>query len=812
MLNHCNLNSPWVNWSIGIGNTVAGIGFAFSLITLFGAYYGMGVSILGTEASWGLFSGTGMSAFITLVLSSLILFLRQKQPTQKPIIDSQVAHEQATVPFLPDEELMPYAKKYGYKGNDIEEANDYLDSLSDELHIFLKYQFPIEKDYILFKKCSFDDTCFGLEANIKKLESLQKAQPDLTIDKLNRRFYHYVKSGKIEILRLFLRFGADPNFIVFSKEGREEIPLFCAIKKGRKDIVELLLDHGGTKLINYRIKSHGITPFCLALRCKKSEIAKLLLDCGADYLMRSPFDGMSTLHIAAEQGLIGIVREILKREEGFVGKTSLLLSVDGYHSTPLESAVRSNALGCVKLLLEKGGDLYSSQQKQRAAALTKDKEIIALLQPDRKAPLEVPALPEEVMLQIYSYLDVRYLKSVALVNRDGHRLGATVLVDRARRYGYEGHDIKEAKETLRILGKDLNAFLKDLKLTSRLMNLESCIEQVKSLHATQPKLLNEKLSTYAKNGNIEMLRLFLTLGADSNFRGSDGEPPLYHAIRNQRTKVVELLLKNGGEKLINHPFKERERRLTPIHLALLYKDSDIAKLLLKHELNLHLKTSEGNNALHLAAYNGLYDIVLLILQFEDESLLLSKNNEGLTPLHRAAEKNQINCVRLLLEWGADPDCQNDAGKTPKQLTYNENIIKLLDSKKTPLHYVAERGDKDLVVKWLEKGTSLRDAVGDTPLHDAVKSGHLDVVKLLLEHEKKSPKKRYKSSSLITLTNMHGETPLHLAAKNNHIEIVRYLLEKGADPTILDFHNKSPRELTNDAHIIALLQERMNSGS
>jgi ankyrin repeat protein len=60
--------------------------------------------------------------------------------------------------------------------------------------------------------------------------------------------------------------------------------------------------------------------------------------------------------------------------------------------------------------------------------------------------------------------------------------------------------------------------------------------------------------------------------------------------------------------------------------------------------------------------------------------------------------------------------------------------------------------------------------GLTALHLSAQNGHLEIVKLLLEH----------GADVKAKTELFCETTLHLAARNGHFEIVKLLLEHGAD--------------------------------
>lgn len=62
-----------------------------------------------------------------------------------------------------------------------------------------------------------------------------------------------------------------------------------------------------------------------------------------------------------------------------------------------------------------------------------------------------------------------------------------------------------------------------------------------------------------------------------------------------------------------------------------------------------------------------------------------------------------------------------------------------------------------------------DESGSTALHKASANGHLEVLKLLIQH-----------GSDVELADMSGCTPLHLAARNGHLTCVKFLISQGAD--------------------------------
>ncbi|MHC1704037.1 MAG: ankyrin repeat domain-containing protein [Tenuifilaceae bacterium] len=80
----------------------------------------------------------------------------------------------------------------------------------------------------------------------------------------------------------------------------------------------------------------------------------------------------------------------------------------------------------------------------------------------------------------------------------------------------------------------------------------------------------------------------------------------------------------------------------------------------------------------------------------------------------------------------------------------------------------------------------KDEVGNTPLHFAIASQKIDIVKFLID-----------KGSDVNITSNTGETPLHIAAKLRMNDIVLLLISKGAKIDINDGANYTP--LTNAIH-------------
>ncbi|KAK5116802.1 hypothetical protein LTR85_009062 [Meristemomyces frigidus] len=92
------------------------------------------------------------------------------------------------------------------------------------------------------------------------------------------------------------------------------------------------------------------------------------------------------------------------------------------------------------------------------------------------------------------------------------------------------------------------------------------------------------------------------------------------------------------------------------------------------------------------------------------------------------------------------------------------------------------GHLEVVKLLLENGTylSTADTHGWTPVNCAANNGHLEVVKLLL-----------KNGADFSTADTYGWTPVNWAANNGHLQIVKLLLWKGADLSIASTNGWTP---------------------
>ena len=77
-----------------------------------------------------------------------------------------------------------------------------------------------------------------------------------------------------------------------------------------------------------------------------------------------------------------------------------------------------------------------------------------------------------------------------------------------------------------------------------------------------------------------------------------------------------------------------------------------------------LGEGSGTTPLHLAAYNGHKDALVIMLAHQAQDGVDKVDGEGRSPLHLAAHTGQAACIELLLDRGSHVTRQDPRGRTP----------------------------------------------------------------------------------------------------------------------------------------------------
>ena len=270
-----------------------------------------------------------------------------------------------------------------------------------------------------------------------------------------------------------------------------------------------------------------------------------------------------------------------------------------------------------------------------------------------------------------------------------------------------------------------------------------------------------------RRGHVEAAKALLKRGASVNKITLKGTTAMFEAIRENKAKIVELLLTR--EDLDVNAVLVQDYERTALMLAARQNHSNIVQLLLKHpKIKVNVQDTYGWTALSLAAHRGHLNTTKILLgkpeidanlvnAFGQSALMLAaeRNAFGQSALILAAERNKTEIVELLLQNGADPMLRvHQDGATAVLLAAGSNAIPVIktmmknevdldcldDHRRGLLHHASAKGWpavvrflSELRPEWLDVNS--KDMNGQTPLHDACSSSRGEstkVVEALLE--------------------------------------------------------------------------------
>jgi ankyrin repeat protein len=116
---------------------------------------------------------------------------------------------------------------------------------------------------------------------------------------------------------------------------------------------------------------------------------------------------------------------------------------------------------------------------------------------------------------------------------------------------------------------------------------------------------------------------------------------------------------------------------TALHFATVNGNLDIVKLLIEGKANLFAKTNKDETCLHVASKNGRSNIIDF-LSGHNISKIVDEKSLGQTSLHLATQKSNLECVKSLLNLGADKEVKNNQGKTPLHIAAESGLSKIAE--------------------------------------------------------------------------------------------------------------------------------------
>jgi len=260
-------------------------------------------------------------------------------------------------------------------------------------------------------------------------------------------------------------------------------------------------------------------------------------------------------------------------------------------------------------------------------------------------------------------------------------------------------------------------------------------------------------------------------------RNYNVDTPIHSAIRAANDDALSVAVTNCEDIAFDINRGGHDGR-TPLHLAVLNSNSTSIEFLLENHSVANAQDNLGNTALH---FSESVAIMKLLLETGSANPNIP-NGEGFCALHVAAQRRDVESVRILLEYNANVNVADDKKwLTPLHLIAQEHTFAQNEGQSTlPTIEIARLLCETTTPCRID--INYQDKNGDTPLHHACclwteVAG--DLVSLFL---------RYNGSP--NIPNNRGQSPMHLLLHNTKLrrfafyhELIHLILYHGGDTNV-----------------------------
>jgi ankyrin repeat protein len=629
-------------------------------------------------------------------------------------------------------------------------------------------------------------------------KELNKTISDTNSDsEIKKLFYGAIVCGRADVSECLLKNGTNPNIIFYPNNNENNqtktwqlTPLHLSIVYGRKDIFQLLIEHGAN-CNNQQNISGGLlydiiyhrrmdlftlmkgelnnTHLFLSIEDKDEEACELLLSNGIN-ANAVDNNNYTALYTAIEIQQEGIAKLLLK----YNADPELNLQNDPLYSCLAEAGSRGQ-VGVYKLLIEHGANV--NKRFSHMLDYSDDKKGISLLawacSNNNKALCE---------LLVETGVDINgsdgFGESLVESMVDGFGvsdISETSPLD-SRLILVKDNDINDTTDYF-LLRKTKYNFVRTFDNAFDFpQNYNSNYEMCELLlqHGADPNL---KLNIFTPirssiiNDALDFFKLLLKHGAKIDISGVDYKVSLMQAIKNKNIAICKTLLE---EK------QTIEGKHAEIDLYWEYvintNNSEICKLMLEHGADPNATVGIQMITIYKEDIPNLGQ-ALPILQGNDAVLLVNIEDSDVYQFYFIENRKYVYNADGSLKTVTIEDTKykdNSIDYYVRQIALKNEALKKSHlshlAREMPILEFAVINKKQAIVEELLKtGASIEHRNQGSLLHIAIEKGYYSIAETLIEHGAK-----------LNCFNVNGYTPLGIAVLYGREQLCKLLIDNGAD--------------------------------
>ena len=287
----------------------------------------------------------------------------------------------------------------------------------------------------------------------------------------------------------------------------------------------------------------------------------------------------------------------------------------------------------------------------------------------------------------------------------------------------------------------------------------------------------------ARAGNTAAAMMMIDQGADVNAPSSDGTTALHWAIHRDDVTLFQQLIKARADvKAVN------AYGATPMSEAAVVGDLALITALLKAGADVESPNADGQTALMIIARTGNVEAARLLIR-RGAKVNAREKWRGQTALMWAAAQSQPEMVKELLQHRAEADARSLINTNLRQITSEPRRQYRPAGGLTALLFAARQGCTDCVKFLVEAGAdkNLTDPDGVSPMLMAIDNFHFDVAAYLLakganpnQWDRWGRTPLYVAVDLDTLP-FGGRPDRRSLDATTSLKMVELLLQAGANP-------------------------------